>query len=111
MTNKPYKWAAALLRQMRQLSQCQVLLGGDSLHQGKPSPVSLLVAAHQLKVPARKCWYLGDGQRDVEAANRANMLSVSAAYGYIAGSDQPDRCQTAVNIQHPSELLTALNHH
>lgn len=109
VTNKPYKLAAALLRQMPQLSQCQVLLGGDSLYQRKPSPIPLLVAAHQLKVHARKCWYLGDAQRDIEAANRANMLSVLAAYGYIAAEDQPDNWQAAVTIQHPNELLTGLN--
>lgn len=109
VTNKPYKLAAALLRQMPQLSQCKVLLGGDSLHQRKPSPIPLLVAAHQLKVPSRQCWYLGDAQRDIEAANRANMLSVLAAYGYIAANDQPDSWQAAVTIQHPSELLTALH--
>jgi len=109
VTNKPYKLAAALLRQMPQLSQCQVLLGGDSLQQRKPSPIPLLVAAHQLKIPSRQCWYLGDAQRDIEAANRANMLSVLAAYGYIASNDQPESWQAAVTIQHPSELLMALN--
>lgn len=108
VTNKPYKLAAALLRQLPVLNDCAVLLGGDSLAQRKPSPVPLLVAAHQLKVPARQCWYLGDAERDIEAANRARMLSVLAGYGYIAADDQIAHWQAAVTINQLSELLPAL---
>lgn len=108
VTNKPYKLAASLVRQLPGLQNCAVLLGGDSLAQRKPSPVPLLVAAHQLKVRANQCWYLGDAERDIQSANRAGMLSVLANYGYIASTDQTEQWHAAVSISHPDMLLSAL---
>lgn len=109
VTNKPYKLAAAMLRQMRGMEQCQILLGGDSLHQRKPSPVPLWVAAHQLGVAAADCWYIGDAERDIEAANRAGMTSIIADYGFIANTDTPERWGADCRVDHLLTLTPALS--
>jgi 2-phosphoglycolate phosphatase len=100
VTNKPYKLAAAMLRQMSGMEDCQILLGGDSLHQRKPSPVPLWVAAHKMGVAAADCWYIGDAERDIEAANRAGMTSIIADYGFISESDTPELWGADCRVQH-----------
>ena len=108
VTNKPYKLAAAMLRQMSGMEDCQILLGGDSLHQRKPSPVPLWVAAHKMGVAAADCWYIGDAERDIEAANRAGMTSIIADYGFIADTDEPDLWFADCRVQSLLTLVGAL---
>ena len=108
VTNKPYKLAAAMLRQMTGMEACQILLGGDSLHQRKPSPVPLWVAAHKIGVAAADCWYIGDAERDIEAANRAGMTSIIADYGFIGAADEPDLWFADCRVQSLLSLLPAL---
>ncbi|MCT6699371.1 HAD family hydrolase [Rheinheimera sp. 4Y26] len=108
VTNKPYKLAASMLRQLPGLAGCGILLGGDSLGVRKPDPTPLLIAAHQLKVPARQCWYVGDAERDIEAGRRAGMTTVLAGFGYIGASDQPELWQANLRIEQLSELINYL---
>lgn len=108
VTNKPYKLAASMLRQLPDLAGCGILLGGDSLGVRKPDPTPLWMAAHQLKVPARQCWYVGDAERDIEAGRRAGMTTVLAGFGYIGASDQPELWQASLRIEQLSELINYL---
>lgn len=108
VTNKPYKLAASMLRQLPELAGCGILLGGDSLGVRKPDPTPLFMAAHQLKVPARQCWYVGDAERDIEAGRRAGMTTVLAGFGYIGETDQPELWQADLRIEQLSELISHL---
>lgn len=108
VTNKPYKLAASMLRQLPELAGCGILLGGDSLGVRKPDPTPLFMAAHQLKVPARQCWYVGDAERDIEAGRRAGMTTVLAGFGYIGETDQPELWQADLRIEQLSELINHL---
>ena len=108
VTNKPYKLAASMLRQLPELAGCGILLGGDSLGVRKPDPTPLLMACHQLKTPANRCWYVGDAERDIEAGRRAGMTTVLAGFGYIATDDQPELWQANLRIEQLTELLKYL---
>lgn len=105
VTNKPYKLAAALVRQLPQLSRCGILLGGDSLAQRKPDPTPLWVSCHQLQVAPQHCWYLGDAERDIAAGRRAGMQTIVAGFGYLSQTDQPQFWQATCQIEHFSQLL------
>jgi phosphoglycolate phosphatase len=107
VTNKPYRLAASMLRQLPELRQCAILLGGDSLAQRKPDPTPLLVASHQLKVPAKQCWYVGDAERDIAAGNRAGMTTILAEFGYIGDTDQPELWQADFSIRSLADLIQA----
>jgi len=107
VTNKPFRLAASMLRQLPALSKCAILLGGDSLAQRKPDPTPLWVASHQLKVPAALCWYVGDAERDIAAGNRAGMTTILAEFGYIGASDQPELWQADAAIQSLADLIAA----
>jgi phosphoglycolate phosphatase len=109
VTNKPYKLAASLLRQLPVLANCRLLLGGDSLAQRKPDPTPLWVACQQLKVNPAQCWYVGDAERDIEAGRRAGMQTVLAAFGYIAKADQPELWQADLTIASLTELQLQLS--
>lgn len=108
VTNKPYRLAAKMLKQIPELQKCAILLGGDSLAQRKPDPIPLWVASHQLKVPASNCWYVGDAERDITAGNRAGMKTVLAAFGYIAESDKPELWRADFHIDALSDLIALL---
>lgn len=108
VTNKPYKLAASLVRQLPALANCRLLLGGDSLAQRKPDPTPLWVACQQLKVNARQSWYVGDAERDIEAGRRAGMQTVLAAFGYLAKDDQPELWQADLTIASLAELQLQL---
>lgn len=108
VTNKPWRLANALLRQLPELHDCAVLLGGDSLPVRKPDPSPLWLCCYQLQVTPQQCWYIGDAQRDIEAANRAGMTSILAAWGYLAEHDQPETWGADMHLATPLHLLELL---
>jgi phosphoglycolate phosphatase len=63
----------------------QVVIGGDSLSEKKPSPKPLLVAAEKFGVNPGDCWMIGDSRSDVEAARNAGCTPVAVSYGYNHG--------------------------
>ena len=106
VTNKPRLYTDMLLPRL-QLAPAVVICPED-VSQSKPSPEGLLLAARQLAVDASECWYVGDHLRDIEAANRANMTSMAALFGYIEASDDPLAWPADVWLSSPSELLSML---
>jgi phosphoglycolate phosphatase len=83
VTNKPGWLTDLLLPNFAIFEHSQVVISGDTLPQRKPHPLPLIHAAKQLNVEADQAWYVGDAERDIQAANAANMYSVLARYGYI----------------------------
>ena len=89
VTNKPEYLARQVVPQLGWESRCAILIGGDSLPQRKPHPLPLLHAAAQLGVAIDDCVYVGDDQRDIDAARAAGMKSVVALWGYRPEGDDP----------------------
>jgi phosphoglycolate phosphatase len=82
ITNKRYSFSEQLLRDAGVLDRFELLLGGDSLPEKKPSPLPLSVAADQLGVPAAAAALVGDSHQDLRAARSAGYAFVLASYGY-----------------------------
>ncbi len=91
VTNKPEYLARQVVPQLGWDERCAILVGGDTLPQRKPHPLPLLHAAGQLGVAIEDCVYVGDDQRDIEAARAAGMRSVVALWGYRIDGDDPAR--------------------
>ena len=89
VTNKPEYLAKQVIPQLGWDSRSAILIGGDSLPQRKPHPLPLLHAAAQLGVAIDDCVYVGDDQRDIDAARAAGMKSVVALWGYRPEGDDP----------------------
>ncbi len=82
ITNKRYSFSEQLLRDAGVLDRFELLLGGDSLPEKKPSPLPLNVAAEKLGVAATTAALVGDSHQDLRAARSAGYAFVLASYGY-----------------------------
>jgi 2-phosphoglycolate phosphatase len=107
VTNKPVALAEKLVKAF-DLPNCKCLVGGDSLAKRKPEPEPLLYACTQLNCAPEKCVYIGDAQRDMEAAKRAHMLAIAALYGYRTVHDSPDDWQADFYINSPHDIIPLL---
>jgi phosphoglycolate phosphatase len=87
VTNKFERFARPLLEQMGLASRAGVIVGGDTCPKAKPFPEPLLFAAQKVGVKPAAALYVGDDERDVQAARAAGMPVVVAAYGYLGGGD------------------------
>ena len=56
---------------------------GTSVRHAKPAPDLLLLAAEQLGIAARRCWYVGDATWDMLAARAAGMVGIGITTGAV----------------------------
>jgi phosphoglycolate phosphatase len=105
VTNKPYYLAEPLVQKLGWSQRSAVLLGGDSLPNKKPEPDQLLHACRLLGIAPEKAVYIGDDERDVQAANAANMRSIGALWGYHPLDDVPERWQADDLAETPLDLI------
>jgi len=106
ITNKRHAFSERLLTQAGVLDRFELLLGGDSLHEKKPSPLPLTVAAERLGVAANAAAFVGDSHQDLRAARGAGFGFVLASYGY--GRIDERELAGAPRIQRFADLPQAL---
>ena len=109
VTNKPEYLARDILPQLGWETRCAVLIGGDTLAERKPHPLPLQVAAGRIDVPAGACVYVGDDERDIQAARAAGMPSIAALWGYRQDHESPVEWGADVLLDSPAELLDPAN--
>jgi beta-phosphoglucomutase-like phosphatase (HAD superfamily) len=90
VTNKPSWLTQPLVEHFALHRRAGIVVSGDTLAECKSHPAPLLHAAEKLGVTSAVCIYIGDGERDVLAAQAAWMRALVALYGYIAVPDPPD---------------------
>lgn len=105
VTNKPEYLARQVLPGLGWDSRCAVLVGGDTLAERKPHPLPLLHAAQALETVIGDCVYVGDDQRDIDAARAAGMRSVVALWGYRPEGDDPAAWGGDALADGPRDLL------
>lgn len=108
VTNKPMRFTDRLVPALPWSVQPGVIVSGDTVGVPKPDPRPLLYAAEKLGVAPDQCIYLGDAERDVEAAIAAGMKPLIANYGYIAETDLPESWGAAGFIDRPEQLIDYL---
>lgn len=105
VTNKPERYTVPLLRGLDLLARAACVVSGDTCAQPKPHPAPMLHACHLAGAEAPECLYVGDAERDVEAASAAGMPSLIARYGYLGEDDRPEEWGAAGFIDAPADLL------
>jgi phosphoglycolate phosphatase len=105
VTNKPEFLTLQLVASFPLLQNCAVIISGDTLSERKPHPLPLLHAEVKLDLASPNTWYIGDAERDIQAANAANMVSVIAQYGYIKDIQQTNEWNADLSIHKPNDLL------
>ena len=98
------KSATPLLRALDLDTRAACVVSGDSTEHAKLHPQPLLHATNEISVPSDKCLYIGDAERDVQAARAAAMPVVIALYGYLATDDQPQAWGADGCIDSPGAL-------
>jgi 2-phosphoglycolate phosphatase len=109
ITNKPAWLTDPLLEELGIRSRFACVVSGDSVAQRKPHPLPLLHAAALAGVAADECIYVGDAERDVQAAHAAGMPALVANYGYIDAHENTATWGADAYLGEPLELLTWLD--
>jgi 2-phosphoglycolate phosphatase len=105
VTNKPGWLTMPLLEQLGLAARSGCVVSGDTLAERKPHPLPLLHAAGLLGLAPRECVYLGDAERDVQAARNAGMIPLVAGFGYLNDGEDPAAWLPDAVIGRPGELL------
>jgi phosphoglycolate phosphatase len=82
ITNKRYSFSDELLVKAGIRDYFEILLGGDSLAEKKPSPLQLKFAAETLGISPSAATLVGDSHQDLRAARAAGFGFVLASFGY-----------------------------
>ncbi|NKB76470.1 MAG: HAD-IA family hydrolase [Gammaproteobacteria bacterium] len=104
VTNKPGFLTMPLLNELGITSRTKCIVSGDTLSEKKPHPAPLFHACQLLDCAPERSIYVGDDKRDIEAGNRAGMLTLGATYGYILEDDNPKNWEADGLISHPDEI-------
>ncbi|AOX99342.1 phosphoglycolate phosphatase [Jeongeupia sp. USM3] len=85
VTNKPERYTLPLLRELGVSEQFEVVVGGDTLPERKPSALPLQHVLERFGVAGDEMLMVGDSKNDILAARAAGCPVVAVEYGY--GSD------------------------
>ena len=108
VTNKPHRYTVPLVEKLGYATRAACLVSGDTCAEAKPHPAPLLYAAELMGVDTRRCLYLGDDLRDMQAAQAAQMIGIIAAYGYLTANTELREWPAAGSVQTPFALLRYL---
>jgi len=76
VTNTPKQGVESLLRRLGILDSFDLIVTGDDVREGKPSPEIVLLACERLGISPAEALLVGDTQSDVEAGRRAGCRVV-----------------------------------
>jgi 2-phosphoglycolate phosphatase len=91
VTNKPAWLTEPLLSELGLRARFACVVSGDTVAERKPHPMPMLHAASLAEVAPTECIYVGDAERDVQAAHAAEMPALVANYGYLR-ADEDSTC-------------------
>jgi 2-phosphoglycolate phosphatase len=90
VTNKAARYTKPIVETLGLHTRTPCIVSGDTTPHAKPHPAPLLHAASLLNIAPKDCWYIGDDERDMQAAVAAEMRAVVAGWGYLGGTDPAD---------------------
>ena len=105
VTNKPAWLTDPLLADLRLRARFACVVSGDTVAERKPHPLPLLHAAALAEVAPGDCIYVGDAERDVQAAHRAAMPALVANYGYMQPDENPADWGAEGYLNQPLDLM------
>jgi N-acetyl-D-muramate 6-phosphate phosphatase len=108
VTNKAAWLTDPLLEQLGLRSRFACVISGDTLAQRKPHPMPLLHAAKLADALPGECIYVGDAERDVQAAHAAGMSALVANYGYLRPDEDSASWGGDGYLNQPLDLLAWL---
>ena len=104
VTNKFERLARPVLAGLGIVDRAAVIVGGDTCPRPKPFPDPLLHAAASMGVAPARTLYVGDDERDVQAARAAGMPVIVAGYGYLGDGPPPALWNADGIVNHAGEI-------
>jgi phosphoglycolate phosphatase len=108
VTNKPKRFTDPLMVRLKLDKRAACIVSGDSYARPKPYPDSILGAATEISIESNQIVYVGDDERDMQAARAAGTHAVIANWGYMGNGNAPEKWPSDATINHPSDLLAYL---
>jgi N-acetyl-D-muramate 6-phosphate phosphatase len=108
VTNKPARLTDPLLQDLGLERRFACVVSGDTVSERKPHAMPMLHAAKLARVVPESCLYVGDAERDVQAAHAAGMRALVATYGYLGEEDDWRTWRADGSIDRPLDLLACL---
>jgi N-acetyl-D-muramate 6-phosphate phosphatase len=105
VTNKPGWLTEPLLEQLALRGRFACVVSGDTVSERKPHPLPMLHAAKLAGIGADACLYVGDAERDVQAAHAAGMSALVATYGYLRADEDWRAWGADGFVERPADLL------
>ncbi len=105
VTNKPTALTLPLLEALDLRAPFAAVVCGDTVSSRKPHPLPMRHAAALAGVAPEDCVYVGDAERDVQAAHAAGMQALVATYGYLKPDEDWRSWGGEGSIDRPLELL------
>jgi len=104
VTNKFERFARPIMDELGLGARAGVVVGGDTCPRAKPHPDPLLFAASALGVAPARTMYVGDDERDVQAARAAGMPVIVAGYGYLGDGPPPSEWKADGIVQAAKDI-------
>ncbi|MES2353997.1 MAG: HAD-IA family hydrolase [Pseudomonadota bacterium] len=108
VTNKPERFTLPLVKQLGLFDRAACVISGDTVARPKPHPDALFKALEETGTTPTQAIYIGDDERDIQAASAAQMKSIIAGYGYLGGDNAPNTWGAHATVTHPLEILNFL---
>jgi 2-phosphoglycolate phosphatase len=109
VTNKFERLARPVMAGLGLEERSRVIVGGDTCARAKPFPDSLLHAAQLIATEPARILYVGDDERDIQAARAAGMFGLVAGYGYIGDGPPPRAWGADAIVDDPAGVLRWLD--
>jgi len=101
ITNKNEDLCLLLLHDLGIKALFECVCGGDTYPERKPSPLPLLKIAEKMGIQPKDCVMIGDSINDVEAGQRAAMMTIACSWGY---GDMAELSGADMIVHSPMEL-------
>jgi phosphoglycolate phosphatase len=105
VTNKAGWLTEPLLEQLDLRARFDCVVSGDTVAECKPHPLPLLHAAKLAGAMPGECIYVGDAERDVQAAHAAGMVALVANYGYLRADEDSTAWGGDAYLEQATDLL------
>jgi phosphoglycolate phosphatase len=109
VTNKPERFAVAIVRHLGLSDLLRVVIGGDTLPQKKPDPAPLQHALRRLGSTQDTGTMVGDGVQDLRAAKALGLATIACLFGYgdpmRLRAERADRYWQAFGVPAPGDLI------
>lgn len=108
VTNKHARFTNPIVKAFGFDKRAAVIVSGDTTAQAKPHPLPMLYAAERMGLKPEEVVYVGDDERDIQAARAAGYMgAIAASYGYCAKSEIFS-WNADVTVDCPLEILQLL---